>query len=290
MKNWQTSRRKIPLDRPLVMGILNTTPDSFSDGGQFNSVDAALQRAEQMIAEGADIIDVGGESSRPGSTLVQASEEIERVLPVIEAITARFDIAISVDTTKVEVAGPSVDAGAEIVNDISGFRFDPSIAALCARTKAGLILMHSRGDFETMHRQDPVNDIIDEVKAGLAGSLAHAVGAGVEAGQIALDPGIGFSKTAEQNLELIAKLGRLIESFPAYPIIVGASRKSFIGQLTGEKPAGKRLAGSLAAAVIAVANGANIVRVHDVGATVEAIRFADALLKSGLRQGKVKAK
>ena len=221
MTIWQTSRRKLSLDRPLVMAILNVTPDSFSDGGKFLSVDDALRQAEKMIAEGADIIDIGGESTRPGSKPVNVDEEISRVIPVIEAIAKRFDTPISIDTTKSEVAERAIDAGAEIINDISGLRFDERIADVAAKTGAGLVLMHSRGTFETMHTQPPVDNILAEVVADLqrAIELAHAHGVGDE--QIALDVGLGFGKTFEQNLELLAKLDKIVAEFKAYPMLVG---------------------------------------------------------------------
>jgi len=274
---WQTSRRKIALERPLVMGILNVTPDSFSDGGKFAAVDDALAQAEAMIAEGADIIDIGGESTRPGSQQIAAGEEISRVVPVIEAISKRFDIPVSVDTTKSGVALAAVDAGAEVVNDISGLRFDEKIADAAAVLNAGLVLMHSRGDFKSMHSQPPVDDILAEVTSGLRRSIdvAHSHGVGDE--QIVLDPGIGFGKTQEQNLELLAKLDKLVSEFANYPVLVGASRKSFIGKLMDGAPVDARLSGSVAAAIIAIQNGAMIVRVHDVKETVAALRTAAAV-------------
>ena len=268
----KTSRRTIALVRPLVMGILNVTPDSFSDGGRFSSVDTALRRAEEMIAEGADIIDVGGESTRPGSERVAHQEEIGRVLPLIEQLKKRFDIPVSIDTSKSEVARAAVDAGAEIVNDISGVRFDAGIADVAAETNAGLALMHSRGSFETMHSQPPVEDIFADVEADFHRALAIARAAGVKNENIVLDVGIGFGKTADQNLQLIAQLDRIVEKFPEYPLLVGASRKSFIGKLLGIIDPENRLHGSLAAAAIAAWNGAAILRVHDVRATVETLQ------------------
>ncbi|MBK9154492.1 MAG: dihydropteroate synthase [Chloracidobacterium sp.] len=270
---WKTSRREIPLTHPLVIAILNVTPDSFSDGGRYSSIDAALKRAEEMISEGADIIDVGGESTRPGSARVSLADEIERVIPVVRVIAARFDVPISVDTSKSEVALAAIDAGAEIINDISGLRFDPKIADVAAETGAGLVLMHSRGEFETMHSQPPIDDIIAEVAADFRRSTALAGASGVAGAQIVLDIGIGFGKTLDQNLELLAKLDRLIADFPQFPMLVGASRKSFIGKLLDDAPTDKRLFGSLAAAAIAVWNGARIIRAHDIEETVETIRL-----------------
>jgi dihydropteroate synthase len=275
--HWQTSRRQISLDRPLVMAILNVTPDSFSDGGDHMSVDDALQRVERFNEEGADILDIGGESTRPGSSIVPVDEELKRVIPMIEAIAGRFDIPISVDTTKSEVAQRAVDAGAEIINDISGLRFDERIADIAAEKGTGLVLMHSRGSFETLHFQPQVEDILAEVSEQLRQSIVTARSHGVNNEQIALDIGIGFGKTQEQNLELLAKLDRLVNEFQAYPILVGTSRKSFIGKVLGGTGPSERLAGSLASAIIAVENGARIVRVHDVRATVDALRVAKAI-------------
>jgi dihydropteroate synthase len=274
---WQTARRKISYEKTLVMGILNVTPDSFSDGGKFASVDAALKRAEQMIAEGADIIDIGGESTRPGAARVSVDEEIARTVPLIAAIAERFDTPISIDTSKSAVAEAAVSAGAEIINDISGLRFDENIAEVAARYSTGLVLMHLRGTFESMHKQEPVADIITEVKNGLKWSIDKAREFKVIDEQIALDIGLGFSKTFEQNLELIAKLHVLYDEFADFPLLVGSSRKSFIGKILGGVPADERLRGSLASAAIAVWNGAKIVRVHDVRETVEALRVVEAI-------------
>ena len=274
---WKTARRTISLDLPLVMAILNVTPDSFSDGNEYLSVDDALRRVEKMIADGADIIDIGGESTRPGSKRIAVAEEIERVVPVITAIAKLFDTPISVDTTKSEVAEKAVAAGAEIINDISGLRFDERLAAVAASSNAGLVLMHSRGSFETMHSQPPVEDIRSEIKTDLQRALRLATLHGVTPEQIVLDVGLGFGKTFEQNLELITKLDKLAEEFSEYPILVGASRKSFIGKILGGAPPSERLGGSIAAALIAIRNGAKIVRVHDVKETVAAIETAAAI-------------
>lgn len=272
MQDWQTSRRQITLERPLVMGILNVTPDSFSDGGAFASVDSALMRAEAMVEEGAAIIDIGGESTRPGSVRIDADEEIRRVVPIIEAIGKRFDVPISIDTSKSEVATESINAGAEIVNDISGLRWDERIADLAAESGAGLVLMHSRGTFETMHSQPPVSDIMREVSAGLSDSIKVARDRGVHDTQIVLDIGIGFGKTLDQNLELLSNLDRIADEFKGYPILSGTSRKSFIGKILDDAPPSERLGGSLATAIVAVQKGAKIIRVHDVKETVAAFR------------------
>jgi dihydropteroate synthase len=259
------------------MGILNVTPDSFSDGGKFASPDAALRRVEEMVTEGVGIIDIGGESTRPGSTRVSEHREVDRTAPVIEAITKRFDVPVSIDTSKAAVAKAAVAAGAEIVNDVSGLRFDPRLAEVAADQATGLILMHSRGEFDTMHSQPPVDDISEDVAGDFARSVDIAKAAGVESDRIVLDVGIGFGKTLEQNLELIAKLDRIAAVFPEFPLLVGASRKSFIGKVLGRPSAHELLAGSLAAAAIAVWNGGTIIRVHDVKETVDVVRLVTAL-------------
>ena len=275
---WQTSKRELDLEqRPLVMGILNVTPDSFSDGGEYWSADKALKRAEIMIAEGADIIDIGGESTRPGGKPVDVVEEIRRTIPAIEAISSRFDTPISIDTTKSAVARAAIEAGAEIINDISGLRFDAEIAGVAAHSKAGIVLMHSRGTFETMHTQTPVDDIFADLRADLQRSIGLAKNRGITARHIVLDIGIGFGKTLEQNLELIAKLDSIVVEFKDHPILVGTSRKSFIGKLLGGAGVGDRLSGSLASVAIAVFNGAKIVRAHDVRETVRALGVAAAV-------------
>jgi dihydropteroate synthase len=280
MAFWQTSRRHILLERPLVMGILNVTPDSFSDGGQHLDTHAAVAHAEKLIAQGADIIDIGGESTRPGSRSVEEGEELRRVVPVIELLAGRFDVPLSIDTSKSAVADAALSAGAEIVNDISALRFDPHIAKVTARHRAGLVLMHSRGTFATLHTQPPVSDILSEVTRDLKTSIASARAAGVGDDQLSVDIGLGFGKTLEQNLELLAKLDNIVAEFGTYPVMVGASRKSFIGKLLGGSASGERLAGSLAAAMIAVQKGASIVRVHDVRETVEALSVLSAISKS----------
>ena len=277
---WQTSRRQIDFDHPLVMAILNVTPDSFSDGGQIRSIDDALRQAESLIGEGADILDIGGESTRPGSERVSADEEKNRVVPVIEAIAKQFEVPISIDTSKSEVAESAVDAGAEVINDISGLRWEPEIARVAAEKRTGLVLMHSRGEFETMHSQSPVEDIIADLIADFRRSITTAENAGVKEENIVLDVGIGFGKTLEQNFELLAHLDKIIEEFRPFPMLVGASRKSFIGKVLDEPDVKKRVSGSIAAAVVAVLNGANIIRVHDVKQTVDAVRVVEAIAKS----------
>ena len=275
--HWKTSRRTIQINHPLVMGVLNVTPDSFSDGGRFANVDAALRRAEEMIAEGVDIIDIGGESTRPGSKRVSSQVETDRVVPLIEEIRKRFDIPVSIDTSKCEVARAAIEAGAEIINDVSGLRFDAKIADVAGGANTGLVLMHSRGEFETMHSQSPVSDIFEDVETDFQRSLGMASDAGIPKESIVLDVGIGFGKTVEQNLQLIAGLDRIIDAFPEFPILVGASRKSFIGKILDIPDPKDRLNGSLAVAAIAAWNGASILRVHDVRETVETIKTVTAL-------------
>jgi len=285
MNQWHIAGGRIlPIgERTLVMGVLNVTPDSFSDGGHFNSVDAALAHAEQMIAEGADIIDIGGESTRPGgAAIVTAEEEIERVVPVIKQLAARTPVPISIDTTKAEVARAALDAGATIVNDISALRFDFLIADEAAKFGAGLVLMHSRGTPATMHRLPPVADIILEVTGSLRASISMAERRGVKRESIVIDPGIGFGKSQVQNIELIAKLDQIIAAFPDFPLLIGTSRKSFIGRILADAdgnpaPVEERLHGTMASTTAAVMKGANIVRVHDVKAAVQTVRVADPI-------------
>ncbi|CAN5317686.1 dihydropteroate synthase [soil metagenome] len=274
---WQISRRKISLDKTLVMAILNITPDSFSDGGEFFLIDDALRQTESLINQGADIIDVGGESTRPNSERVAADEEIRRVVPVIEAICRRFDVPISIDTSKAKVAELAINAGAEIINDVSGLRFNENVAEVAAKYQTGLVLMHLRGEFETMHKQKTVKNILQEVAEGFNWSIKEAEGYNIKKENIVLDVGIGFSKTFEQNLELIGKLDKLCNEFPDFPMLVGTSRKSFIGKILDDAPTSERLNGTLAADVIAVWNGAKIVRVHDVKAAAESIKIVEAI-------------
>lgn len=278
IREWKLARRSLPYgEQTLVMGVLNVTPDSFSDGGEFFSFDRAVLHAERMIAEGADIIDVGGESTRPGSEFVSEDEELRRVIPVIKKLAVHASVPISIDTTKSSVARAALQAGAEIVNDISGLRFDPTIADEAAKARAGLVLMHSRGTPKDMQQLPPVEDIMSEVIIGLRESVAIAGQHGVSRESIALDPGIGFGKTVEQNVELIAKLAQLAAEFPDLPLMIGTSRKSFIGKLLDGAPADERLYGTIATVAASILNGAHIVRVHDVRATIEAVRVADAI-------------
>lgn len=276
--------RTLPIgERTLVMGVLNVTPDSFSDGGEFFSLDKALDHAEQMIAAGADMIDVGGESTRPGgAAIASAEEELQRVLPVIRQLAKRSRIPISIDTTKAVVARAALDAGAAIVNDISALRFDSQIADEVAKSGAGLVLMHSRGKPGALHGLPSVTDIIEEVTTGLRNSIALAEQHGVKRESIVIDPGIGFGKSQEQNIELIAKLDQLVAAFPDFPLLIGTSRKSFIGRILADRngnpaPVEERLHGSMATVTAAVLKGAHIVRVHDVKTAVETVRIAQEI-------------
>jgi len=277
-REWKLARRSLSWgERILIMGVLNVTPDSFSDGGQFFSFDQAMAQAERMINEGADIIDIGGESTRPGSEFVSEEEELRRVIPVIERLAVKGSVPISIDTTKSSVARAALQAGVEIINDISGLRFDPAIADVAAETHAGLVLMHSRGTPKDMQQLPPVADIMSEVVNGLSESVAIAERHGVARAAIVIDPGIGFGKTVAQNCELIAKLDRIAHSFPDLPIMIGTSRKSFIGKLLDGAPADQRLYGTIASVVASVLQGAHIIRVHDVRAGTDAMRVAEAI-------------
>jgi len=286
-RSWHIKDRVIAIgERTLVMGILNVTPDSFSDGGQFFSLENAIQHGKTMSDEGADMIDVGGESTRPGSNgPISVEEEINRVVPVIKALSKDLDVPISIDTTKSEVARAALDAGAVIINDVSALRFDFYVADAAARTGAGLILMHSRGTPATMHRLPPVADVMDEVTTSLSASIKMAERRGVKRESIVIDPGIGFGKTQDQNLELVDKLDQLKEAFSDLPILIGTSRKSFIGRILADEagnPASpdRRRYGSMASIAAAVMKGADIVRVHDVNVAIETVKVVDAIRRS----------
>jgi dihydropteroate synthase len=276
-KTWKTARRDLALDRPLIMGILNVTPDSFSDGGKFLDPHRAAERALEMEAEGADIIDIGGESTRPGAPQIPAAEELRRISPVIEQLAGRLSCPISVDTWKGEVARGALAAGAEIINDISGFGFDPEMAAVVAGSGAGVILMHTRGTPDRMQSHTDYEDLLGDVIAGLRFSLDIAVSAGVERERIVIDPGIGFAKDAAANLEILRRLREF--SSLGLPLLVGTSRKSFIGKTLG-RVTGERMVGTAATVALAVANGADILRVHDVRAMREAADMAYAIVTS----------
>ena len=259
---------------PIVMGILNVTPDSFSDGGRFLDPPAAVDHARHMMAAGAEVIDVGGESTRPGAEPVPADEELRRVLPVIEALAAQGPVMVSIDTSKAAVAEQALAASAAIVNDVTALRGDPRMAEVVARTGAWVVLMHMQGTPRTMQIAPYYGDVGAEVTAWLEGAATSARARGIAADRILLDPGLGFGKTAEQNLTLLRELRRLTAL--GYPVLVGPSRKSFIGAVLGAEVE-SRLAGTLACAAWAVQQGARIVRVHDVGPTVHVIRMWHAI-------------
>lgn len=265
--------RVLDLTRPCVMGVLNLTPDSFSDGGVFLRPEDALYRALRMVEEGADIIDVGGESTRPGAEPVSAEQEIARVLPLISALAPRVSVPISIDTSKPEVMRAAVAAGAGLINDVRALRLP---GALQAAREAGVpvCLMHMRGEPENMQSAPTYTDVVAEVRTFLSGRIDACVAAGIPRGRLLIDPGFGFGKTLAHNLALLAGLPAL--AVLGAPILVGLSRKSMIGALT-DRPTSERLAGSIAAAVLAVERGARVVRVHDVAATVDALRVAWAL-------------
>ena len=259
--------------RPLVMGILNVTPDSFSDGGLYADPEAAVARGLAMAADGADLVDVGGESTRPGAAPVAPETEAQRVVPVIRRLAAA-GVAVSVDTRHAGVAAEAVAAGACVINDVTGFR-DPAMAALARGTGAGGVVMHMKGDPRSMQDLAVYDDVVEEVAAWLTDRLAVLTAAGVDAETLVVDPGFGFAKTAAHNASLLAGLGRLAAL--GRPILIGLSRKSWLGLLPGGRPPRERGAASLAALCAAVWNGARIVRVHDVRESADAVRVLDAL-------------
>jgi dihydropteroate synthase len=280
---WRTARGAVPLDRPVVVGILNVTPDSFWYHGRHTDVDAATAHAARLLEEGADIIDVGGESTRPGASAVSADQEIGRVVPVIDAIARRWTGAIiSVDTAKSAVARAALDAGAAIINDVAGLRLDPAIAQLAAAHNAGIIIMHSRGDVATMARYelarygpDTVGDVIAELEIG----VQRARHAGVPDDAIVLDPGLGFAKRTAHSLAILAGLQRIADR--GFPVLVGPSRKRFIGEAAGGLPAEERGPGTVAACVMALERGARLFRVHDVADVRRALDFAATVSRAG---------
>jgi dihydropteroate synthase len=272
-----------------LLGILNVTPDSFSDGGLYAYAGAAIARGLAMAGEGADAIDVGGESTRPGSDPVPADEELRRVVPVIQGLRRALEasgpgprgrVRLSIDTSKARVAAAAIDAGADIVNDVTGLTGDPDMAPLIARSRAGVVLMHMRGTPRTMQDHARYDDLMGEIAAELGERLEAARNAGIEDDRIALDPGIGFAKTADQNALILARLPLLIPL--GRPLLVGVSRKSFLGALTG-LPIAERLEAGLGATAAAVMKGASIVRVHDVASTARMLRVVDAIVSAGRR-------
>lgn len=263
---------------PLVMGILNITPDSFSDGGVHFDQSKAVHATLQMEEDGAAVIDIGGESTRPGSEAVSADVEVERVVPVIEQVRRRSDVAISIDTKKAAVAEAALRAGADIINDVSALRADPEMASLAARESVPVILMHMRGEPRTMQQHARYDDVVSDVSRELREFRDQAVRAGITPSQILVDPGIGFAKTFDHNLEILA---RCVEFSSIAPVVVGASRKAFIGHLTGRASGPDRMVGSLAAVSAAFHGKAAMVRVHDVRDTVDFLKVLEAIEEKG---------
>ncbi|MEE4274408.1 MAG: dihydropteroate synthase [Thermoleophilia bacterium] len=265
---------RLEVQLPCVMGILNVTPDSFSDGGRFTQLEAAVAQGIAMARDGAAIIDVGGESTRPGSDRVSIDDELARVLPVIERLRAETSAVISIDTYKAEVARQALAAGAALVNDVSALRMDPAMVEVVAETGAPAILMHMQGEPKTMQQDPHYDDVVDDVRAFLDERMSFALAHGVDEEQLLVDPGIGFGKTVAHNLVLLRGLGRLKEL--GRPLVLGASRKRFLGAILGAEPGG-RLIGTVASTVIGLMNGADVVRVHDVRENFEALRVVLAL-------------
>lgn len=269
--NWTLPRTEISLGkRTVVMGILNVTPDSFSDGGRYSDVNTAVARALEMEEQGADMLDIGGESSRPGSTPVSESDELRRVLPVVEALSGKLTIPISIDTYRSVVARSALAAGAQVVNDISAFRFDAEMPAVAKNARAGVVLMHSRGSREEIHQQPPMTDPVREVQDELKAAIRVAEEAGIARSAIVVDPGIGFGKRAEESVEVLRNLQALSQL--EYPLLVGTSRKSFLRIIVKD-----RLWGTAATVASAVMHGAHIVRVHDVAEMRSLVDVLDAL-------------
>jgi len=273
---WKHLTGEIPLDRTRVMGVLNVTPDSFSDGGRFLDPDVAILRALEMAEEEADLIDVGGESTRPGAEPVPPEEEWKRIGPVIEGIGRKLDVPISVDTRRYEIAQKGLRAGASIVNDVTGLG-DPRMVEVIVRSGAGAVVMHMLGDPRSMQAHPTYADVVEEVRAFLDARIRAAVASRIPREAVAVDPGIGFGKTAVHNLDLLRRLDRIASL--GQPVVVGVSRKSFLAKLGAGDAVDERLSGSLAAATLAVAHGAHVIRAHDVLETVRAMRVADALGK-----------
>jgi len=274
---WKIRDREIDLSRRArVMGIINATPDSFSDGGSFLNPQAALAHGLQMVAEGAEILDIGGESTRPGAQSVEADEEIRRVLPVIQALRRESQVLLSIDTSKAAVARAALDAGADIINDVTGLRGDSEMPALAASSKAGIVIMHMQGEPRTMQVAPTYDDVVHEVGNFFRQALARSVACGIDPMRIALDPGIGFGKTPEHNRRLLAELSAFLEF--GRPLLVGASRKSFLGWLAGSSAMDDRFWLGVALTSLCRERGARILRVHDVKPHTEALRMTEAIL------------
>ncbi|HEV2949629.1 MAG TPA: dihydropteroate synthase [Gemmataceae bacterium] len=274
---WQLTDRVLVIERrPLVMGIVNVTPDSFSDGGKYANADAAVARGLELVRQGADILDIGGESTRPGALPVSLEEELRRVVPVIQALTRQTAVPLSVDTSKAEVARQSLSAGAHVLNDVTAMTGDPEMADIVRKSKAGVILMHMKGTPATMQQDPQYDDPVDEIGHYFEERLEFAAKVGIAREQMVLDPGIGFGKTSDHNLEILARL----EKFQKFnrPVCLGVSRKGFVGRLLNNRPAERRLAGSLAAVAYAMTRRAvQIVRVHDVEETRDVVNVIAAI-------------
>jgi dihydropteroate synthase len=283
-RTWTTNRRTFEIgDRALLMGILNITPDSFSDGGRYITPETALEHAAEMLEAGADILDIGGESTRPGAGAVPLDEELRRVIPAIEAITTRFpECAISIDTSKSEVARRAIAAGAEIINDVTALRGDPGMAHVCSETRAGVVLMHMLGTPRTMQINPEYSDVVADVRTFFEDRRTFAIGAGILDNAMVFDPGIGFGKTIEHNLELLAATDAL--RIMDRPILVGFSRKSFIGRILGTDDMEDRKWPSVALTSYVRERGADIIRVHDVRECHDAVRVTEAVMASGISE------
>jgi dihydropteroate synthase len=281
IKAWNIRNRSFNWgDRTYIMGILNVTPDSFSDGGRFQTVNAAIDRSIQMVAAGVDIIDIGGESAKPGAAAVDEQTELERAIPVIEAIRqhpAVQDIPISIDTTKAAVAEAAIQAGADIINDVSGGKFDPQMLETVARLNVPYIMMHMQGTPKTMQQMTDYTDIVEEILEYFETQIDRAIAAGIDRSQIIIDSGIGFAKTYQQSIELIRQLDKFHSL--ELPLLVGVSRKSFIGKILDQPDPDRRLWGTAAACCAAIDRGVDILRVHDVAEMVDVCRVADVMFR-----------
>ncbi|CAN5657345.1 dihydropteroate synthase [soil metagenome] len=276
---WTIRGCTLALDRPRIMGILNVTPDSFSDGGAFEAPRAALERAQEMVEEGADLIDVGGESTRPGAAPVEPAVQIRRVVPVVRLLTRHLSVPLSVDTRSAEVARAAIEAGAAIVNDVAALA-EPAMADVVREGGVGVVLMHMRGTPRTMQDETLYADLLGEIRAELGAALNRARAAGVPDAAIVLDPGIGFAKTSAHSLELIARIGEILPL--GRPLLVGPSRKRFLGEILGGAPPRQRAVGTAAACVAALFGGARLFRVHDVAPVRHALDVAEAIRRAGL--------
>ena len=281
MRNYtfKTAHRTLEINnKTLIMAVLNVTPDSFSDGGNYDSTDNAVQKALEMVDQGADIIDIGGESTRPGAQPVSLEEELKRTVPVIKALRKKSDILISIDTTKSEVARQAIKAGADIINDISAFKIDPKMTDVAAETGAGAMLMHMRGTPQTMQDNLKYKDLVGEIKTYFKDIIANLAKAGIQKESLMIDPGIGFSKNVEQNLQLINRLDEFLDF--KVPILLGTSRKSFIGKVLNLENPSDRIWGTAASISIGIAKGASVVRVHDIKEMKQVSELTDSILNS----------